>query len=103
MNNTIKQYPNNSPFKPSMKFDPLIKIIKQNIQKIIPKNFISIILSNKIILVDEIWISKKYTVKAIISVWIKNLIFGEFKTPISDRKPTEKIEKIAKQKDKFFS
>jgi hypothetical protein len=54
MNNTIKQYPNNSPFKPSMKFDPLIKIIKQNIQKIIPKNFISIILSNKIILVDEI-------------------------------------------------
>ena len=32
-NKIIEQYPNNNPFNPSIKFDPLIKIIKQNTVK----------------------------------------------------------------------
>ena len=59
INSTIKQQPNNKPFKPSIKFDPFIKIIKQKLQKIISKTLNSINLSNKLILVDKIWISKK--------------------------------------------
>ena len=32
-----KKYPSNKPFKPSIKFDPLIKIIKQKDVKIYPQ------------------------------------------------------------------
>ena len=48
----------NSPFKPSIKLLPLIKINKQNAEKKIAKNLLFKIISNNSILDEFIFISK---------------------------------------------
>ena len=77
----------NSPFKPSIKLLPLIKINKQNVEKKIAKNLLFKITSNNSILDEFILISKIVTKNRINKHWIKNLFFGETRIFLSEKKP----------------
>ena len=79
----------NSPFKPSIKLLPLIKINKQNVVKKIAKNLLSKKISNNIILDEFILKSKIATNKRINKHWIKNLFLAETRVFLSEKKPTK--------------
>ena len=80
------------PFKPSMKFDPLITI---NIQKVVNKILIMLFinkLSTKSILVDTIPSSEKEIQVIIINIWKISLLIGELKILLSDKIPETNIQ-----------
>ena len=79
----------NSPFKPSIKLLPLIKINKQNDEKKIANNLLFKIISNNSTL-DEFTLTSKITTNIIIKThWIKNLFLGETRIFLSEKKPTK--------------
>ena len=77
----------NSPFKPSIKLLPLIKINKQNAEKKIAKNLLFKRISNNSILDEFILMSKIATNNSINKHWIKNLFLGETRVFLSEKKP----------------
>ena len=77
----------NSPFNPSIKLLPLIKINKQNVEKKIANNWLFRIISNNSTLDEFILTSKIVTNKKISIHWIKNLFLGETKIFLSEKKP----------------
>ena len=77
----------NSPFKPSIKLLPLIKINKQNAEKQIANALLFKKISNNSILDEFILISKIATNNKINKHWIKNLFFGETRIFLSEKKP----------------
>ena len=77
----------NSPFKPSIKLLPLIKINKQNAEKGIAKILLLKITSNSSILDEFILISNITTNNKIKTHWIKNLFLGETRIFLSEKKP----------------
>ena len=79
----------NNPFKPSIKLLPLIIINKQNAEKKIEKNLLFKIISNNATLDELILISKIITNNKIKKHWIKNLILGETRTFLSEKKPVK--------------
>ena len=79
----------NNPFKPSIKLLPLIKINRQNAEKEIAKISLLKILSNNSILDEFILMSKITTNNKIKTHWIKNLILGEIRIFLSEKKPTK--------------
>ena len=79
----------NNPFKPSIKLLPLIKINKQNAEKKNAKTLLFKRISN-ISTLDELIFKSKITTNNKIKIhWIKNLIFGETRTFLSEKKPTK--------------
>ena len=78
----------NSPFNPSIKLLPLIKINKQNVEKKIAKNLLFNTVSNNSILDELILISKIVTNNSITKHWSKNLFFAETRIFLSEKKPT---------------
>ena len=79
----------NSPFKPSKKLLPLIKINKQNAEKQIAKNLLFKKISNNSILDEFILTSKIAANDSINKHWIKNLFLGETRIFLSEKKPTK--------------
>ena len=77
----------NSPFKPSIKLLPLIKINKQNAEKKIAKNLLFKKISNNSILDEFILISKIATNIRTNKHWIKNLFLGETRIFLSEKRP----------------
>ena len=77
----------NSPFKPSTKLHPLIKINKQNVEKKIAKILFFKKISNNSILDEFIFTSKIITNNKINKHWIKNLFLGETRIFLSEKKP----------------
>ena len=77
----------NSPFKPSIKLLPLIKINKQNAEKQIANALLFKKISNNSILDEFILISKIATNNKINKHWIKNLFLGETRIFLSEKKP----------------
>ena len=77
----------NSPFKPSIKLLPLIKINKQNAEKKIAKGLLFNKISNNSILDEFILKSKIATNNRINKHWIKNLFLGETRIFLSEKKP----------------
>ena len=73
---------------PSIKFEPLIKINKQNDEKRIAKVLLFNRISNNSILEELILKSKINTNKIIKIHWIKNLFLGETIIFLSEKKPT---------------
>ena len=81
----------NSPFKPSIKLQPLIKINKQNAEKKIAKYLLFKIISNNSNLDESTFTSKIATNNKINKHWIKNLFLAETKIFLSEKKPTKYI------------
>jgi len=77
----------NSPFKPSMKLLPLIKIKKQNVEKQIAKSLLFKKISNNSTLDEFILTSKIPTNNRINKHCIKNLFLGETRIFLSEKKP----------------
>ena len=77
----------NSPFKPSIKLLPLIKINKQNAEKQIANALLFKKISNNSILDEFILISKIPMNNKINKHWIKNLFLGETSIFLSEKKP----------------
>ena len=77
----------NTPFKPSIKLLPFIKINKQNAEKQIAKNLLIKKTSNNSILDEFILTTKIAANDSINKHWIKNLFFGETRIFLSEKKP----------------
>ena len=77
----------NSPFKPSMKLLPLIKINKQNAEKQTAKGLLFKKISNNSNLDEFILTSKIPTNNRINRHWTKNLFLGETRIFLSEKKP----------------
>ena len=75
-----------------MKFEPLIKINKQNAVNNKLKLELSKRLSKNISLEEDISNLRMYMLKIIIINWNKNLSFGEIRTFVSEKKPIENIK-----------
>ena len=76
-----------SPFKPSIKLQPLIKINKQNAEKKIENALLFKKKSNNSILDEFILILKITTNNVTNKHWIKNLFLGETRIFLSEKKP----------------
>ena len=77
----------NSPFKPSIKLLPLIKINKQNAEKQTAKGLLFKKISNNSNLDEFILTSNTPTNNSINKHWIKNLFLGETRIFLSEKKP----------------
>ena len=86
----MKKYPNDKPFKPSIKLKPLIKIIRQKVQNKILKYLFDRKLSKNKIVVDLIWISLKRKKSKITINCRKIFLSGFFKYLKSDNNPMQK-------------
>ena len=99
---TINEYEISNPFKPSIKLLPLIKISRQNAEKIYANTSWVKNKSKKSILDEIILRSVIITNNNIDNICKKNLFFGETKIFLSEKKPIKNIMLKKKIKTKSF-